>query len=243
MTDPRYSIRGWMIVDAESDPVPEIYIRELLDMPSAEFRRSWLDEQQRMEIIHALGLETLIKVLDDCYRQGGKNYNAAQEAELTVLMLNKILERQALPPALAEVSPEAQPVIKFMRQYFAERASLETAADERSAAFRKRCFTTDYLTEQKRDWDEVRNFADQNPATVVEVTLSDNEANVVTSEPEGESIEAKIYHLRRAGEGWQIDGKGRKCYMCEGTGRSFKEGKSCGECNGSGWRYAVESAG
>lgn len=101
MSNQRYSIDGWKIIDDESDPVPEIYIRELLDMPSDEYRKSCLDERQRMDIIQALGLEVLIKLLDDCFRQSGKPYDAAQEAEFTVLMLNKILERQAPPAPLA----------------------------------------------------------------------------------------------------------------------------------------------
>ncbi|MDD2721151.1 MAG: hypothetical protein PHH47_07585 [Gallionella sp.] len=101
MKNQRYTISGLMILDSESAPVREIYIRELLDMPSAEFRRSSLSAGQKMDVIQAVGLDALTQVLQECFRQGGKNYNAAQEAEFTVLMLNRTLERQAPPPALS----------------------------------------------------------------------------------------------------------------------------------------------
>lgn len=242
MTNQRYSISGLKIIDAEADPVSEIYIREILDMPSAEFRKSWLNERQRMDIIQALGLEALTKVLDECYRQGGKNYDAAQEAEFTVLMLNKILERQAPPPAAAEVSLEAQPVVKFMQQYFEEQTALELAAEERSAAFRERCFTADYLAELGRDWEEKRRFTERYPAVVVEVEVSGNEASAITSEPNWDSSETRIYHLLRANGSWRIDKKGHKCFQCDGTGHDFKHGCLCLSCDGTGWSYYGASA-
>jgi len=80
MSQSRYSIREFMIVDSESNPVPRIYIRELLDAPSDEFRRSKLSVVQKLEIIESLGLEVLIGVLEDLYRIGGKNYDAREEA-------------------------------------------------------------------------------------------------------------------------------------------------------------------
>lgn len=80
MSQSRYSIHERMIVDAEGNPVPRIHIRELLDAPSDEFRRSRLGAAQKLEIIESLGLDELIGVLDELYRLGGKSYDARQEA-------------------------------------------------------------------------------------------------------------------------------------------------------------------
>ena len=78
-----------MILDAENNPVSKIYIRELLDMPSAEFNRSRLSSLQKMEVIQALGLEKLTTVLDDCFRKNSKGYDAALEAECAMMMLEQ----------------------------------------------------------------------------------------------------------------------------------------------------------
>ncbi len=96
MKNQRFYIRDWKIIDSESNPVSEIYIRELLDASSAEFQRSKLSARQKMDVIQELGLDRLTKVLDDCFRQNSKGYDASSEAELAVAMLGKALERQSL---------------------------------------------------------------------------------------------------------------------------------------------------
>lgn len=88
MTNKRFSIDDLMVFDAESDPVPKVYIRELLDYPSSEFQRSKLSALQKMEIINTLGLENLTKILDECFRRKGSTDNAEYEAKFAWQMLS-----------------------------------------------------------------------------------------------------------------------------------------------------------
>lgn len=234
MRDQRYSIEGWKIIDAERDPVAEIYIRELLDMASAEYQRSRLSERDRMNVIDALGLDVLVPVLDDCFRKNRKPYDAAQEAELTLLVLNKLLERQAPPPPLTEVDDETRPIVTFMQQYFDEQRALFLASEERSAPYRERYFTREYNDRFNAEMEADRAYARQHPAAVIEARPTKDKATVITSEPLGDGTEKCIYHLCQVGEGWRIARKGRECQACEGTGQAF--GTPCSLCEG-GWAY------
>lgn len=87
-TKQRYAIEGTMILDTESDPIPKIYIRELLDSGCSEYESSKLSDQQKLDIINALGLEILTQVLAKCFLQKGAGYNAADEARFAWNKLN-----------------------------------------------------------------------------------------------------------------------------------------------------------
>ncbi len=89
-----------MIIDKQGDPLPEIYIRELLDMPSHEFQESNLGARQKMEIIQILGADALTNVLEKCFKQTSKNYDASKEAECAIRILNKVLDRGSRPAQL-----------------------------------------------------------------------------------------------------------------------------------------------
>lgn len=240
MKNQRYSISGLTILDSGSDPEREIHIRELLDMPSEEFQRcKWLDARKRMDIIEALGLEALIQVLDECYRQGGKNYNATQEAECTMQVLEKMAKRKVV-----DINQKTQPVIQFVQQYFEERAAFEAADDERRAAFREHWYTTDYLACKNQEVDRLRNDSKQYPATVLELTMTDEEARVGISGPWGETEYGATYLLlRKTSVGWKINMRGAKCNRCAGTGRDPHMGKLCSQCNGDGWHEYQEYQG
>lgn len=237
MENVRYVISGLMILDSEKDPVPEIYIRELLDMPSDEFQRSVLSARQKMDVIQAVGLDALTHVLAECFRQGGKNYDAAQEAEFAVMMLNRMLERNPSTIDAANVSPENQAILSFMQQYFSEQAALLQTSEERSASVRERFFTSDYLAQLHMDREKGREFAALHPAAVAEIKLSGDDASVVTFEPFGRGSQPYIYHLRRTNGSWLIYKDGYECYICNGTGRDFLKGRPCSSCGGLGWRY------
>lgn len=88
MTNKRFSIDDLMILDAECNPVQKVYIRELLDSSSSEYQRSKLSRQQKIDIINALGLEALTKVLAECFRRKGASYNAEDEARFAWQMLS-----------------------------------------------------------------------------------------------------------------------------------------------------------
>lgn len=88
----RYRIQDWHVIDAESNPSREIYIREILDWRCSEFDSSKFSAQQRLEIIDALGLGRLAVVLSDCYRKNNKPWpdcDAGKDAHDTVLFLRK----------------------------------------------------------------------------------------------------------------------------------------------------------
>lgn len=83
MSHNRYTIHDFHILDAEANPIPKIYIRELLDSSSAEFQFSKLNPSQKIDVIKALGIEDLTVVLHNCYQYTGKTYDAEQEAKFT----------------------------------------------------------------------------------------------------------------------------------------------------------------
>lgn len=88
MKNNRFSIDGVMICDADSDPIPSVYIRELLDSECNEYENSKLNNQQKLHIINELGLETLTHVLAECYRSKSANYNAEEQARFVWNKLN-----------------------------------------------------------------------------------------------------------------------------------------------------------
>lgn len=92
LTKARYHLQDVHIIDKESKPPKRIYIREILDFGSAEFTRSQLSAQEKLEIIDELGLDSLTQALDRCYKNkgGDPDYNAARDAKFTPLFLRKI---------------------------------------------------------------------------------------------------------------------------------------------------------
>ncbi|MDD5462732.1 MAG: hypothetical protein PHG00_14055 [Methylococcales bacterium] len=90
MSHNRYTIHDFHILDAEANPIPKIYIRELLDSSSAEFLFSKLNSRQKIDVIEALGIEELTVLLHNCYQYTGKTYNAEQEAEFTWMSLRNV---------------------------------------------------------------------------------------------------------------------------------------------------------
>ncbi len=88
----RYHIDDVHIIDKESEPLKRIHIREIMDLGSHEFSSSQLSAQQKLEIIAALGLDSLTQALDRCYKSkgGGPDYNAARDAKFTSLLLHKM---------------------------------------------------------------------------------------------------------------------------------------------------------
>ena len=97
MSKNRYTIHDFKILDAEANPIPEIYIRELLDSSCAEFHFSKLNSRQKIDVIEALGIEELTVVLHECYQYTGKTYNAEQEAEFTWMTLRNEPKKSESP--------------------------------------------------------------------------------------------------------------------------------------------------
>jgi hypothetical protein len=80
MTENRYSINDFTILDKKENPVKSIYIREILDSSSAEFKFSKLSAQQKIDIIDTVGLETLTDVLREYFKSKGASCIASIEA-------------------------------------------------------------------------------------------------------------------------------------------------------------------
>ena len=91
MSNTRYRVTDFMIVDAKCDPESEIHIRELLDSECYEFQYSKLSTRQKLDIIDALQIETLTSVLHECYQNAGKTYNAVHEAQFSWLKMRNEL--------------------------------------------------------------------------------------------------------------------------------------------------------
>ncbi len=101
MTNTRFTIQDFIIIDAESDPIPKIHIRELLDYPSYEFQSSKLSERQKLDVIETIGLEILTNVLHEYFQYKRATYNAVHEAQFTWLMMRKEMTLQSLKNAHA----------------------------------------------------------------------------------------------------------------------------------------------
>ena len=94
MTENRYSINDFTILDMKENPVKSIYIREILDFSSAEFKFSKLSAHQKIDIIDSLGFEALTDVLRDCFKSNGKNYIASMEAHAAYKEICRNIGRQ-----------------------------------------------------------------------------------------------------------------------------------------------------
>lgn len=79
----RYEIQGDKIIDTEKEIKngEPIYIREVLDSGSQEFKSSAISKKDRLDIVGSLGLNALIPVLDECFKNGNKGYNVLNEIE------------------------------------------------------------------------------------------------------------------------------------------------------------------
>lgn len=86
----RYKVQGHHIIDSEKriQNGNPIYIREILDSGSHEFKSSEISFKDRLDIVGSLGLKVLIHVLDECFKSGNKEYDAANEA---ILALGELL--------------------------------------------------------------------------------------------------------------------------------------------------------
>ena len=82
----RYKIQGYNIIDTEKriQNGNPIYIRAILDSSSHEFKSSEISFKDRLDIVGNLGLKVLIRVLDECFKSGNKEYNAPNEAVLAL---------------------------------------------------------------------------------------------------------------------------------------------------------------
>ena len=82
-TECRYVIQDRHVIDTKKEIKSgnPIYIREILDSGSSEFQRSAISKKDRLDIVGTLGLDSLIPVLDECFRsKEGCDYNATKEA-------------------------------------------------------------------------------------------------------------------------------------------------------------------
>ena len=69
----------------------QIYIREILDSGSSEYKSSTISKKDRLDIVGNLGLNALIPVLDKCFKNGNKEYNVLNEIEWALYdMLNVV---------------------------------------------------------------------------------------------------------------------------------------------------------
>ena len=88
-TQCRYQIEGRHIVDTKNEIMngKPIYIRQLLDSECGEYQSCKITDKERLDIIGALGLKTLIPVLDECFKSGNKGYNTENVVTFTVYFL------------------------------------------------------------------------------------------------------------------------------------------------------------
>lgn len=79
----RYKIQGLHIIDTKKEIKngEQIYIREILDSGSQEFKSSAISKKDRLDIIGSLGLDALIPALDECFKNGNKGYDVSNEIE------------------------------------------------------------------------------------------------------------------------------------------------------------------
>jgi len=92
LNESRYKIQDCHIIDTQKEinAGKPIYIRDILDSGSNEFSSSKISAKDRLDIVGQLGLETLIPVLEECFKNGNKNYNASHEA---LFALSRLLNK------------------------------------------------------------------------------------------------------------------------------------------------------
>jgi len=77
-----YKIDGFYVLGSEGGIQKKWYIRAILDVTSCEFERSELTNEKRIDIVIALGIEKLQRVLEACYKEFHPEYSAADEVTL-----------------------------------------------------------------------------------------------------------------------------------------------------------------
>lgn len=132
-----------------------------------------------------------------------------------------------------------QAIEEFMQSFFDERYALARAAKTRATSFLERCFTERYLTASEEEYGRAHVYEKVIPSVVLKTEINKNYATVITSEPELESMKRRIYKLRFTNKGWQIDRRGRECYLCNGTG--VFEDETCDKCEGKKWLFSRAS--
>ena len=91
-SDSRYKIQGSHIIDnhQEIKNGNPIYIREILDSASSEYKSSTISKKDRLDIIGNIGLDLLIPILDECFKnKEGCNYNAENEVAFVLMDILK----------------------------------------------------------------------------------------------------------------------------------------------------------
>lgn len=86
----RYFIKDWYIFDVENKENKKgVYIRDVVDSCSYEYKKSTMTNKEKYEIIKQIGVDELIKSLDDCYHTNHKPYDAREDVNLTYTFLKK----------------------------------------------------------------------------------------------------------------------------------------------------------
>lgn len=130
---------------------------------------------------------------------------------------------------------DMQTVEEFMQNYFAEQTGLDSAAIARSDSFRKRFFTSEFVTEVGRSIAEDKVYEKSNPSKVESIEAAGSSAKVVALETRAGSSKRRIYYLKALNDGWKIDRKGMECVHCFGSG--IFDGEVCSRCYGEGWAF------
>lgn len=133
-----------------------------------------------------------------------------------------------------------QTIEEFMQSFFEERASLHRLAIERGRSMVTKYYSARYRSASKAVHQEGVSDGTLLLSVVKGVEQRGDQATVNTLEPDFDELRERIYKLCMTENRWQIDGRGDKCYKCNGTGRGCEE-EACSCCKGQKWRWSKAS--
>jgi len=128
-----------------------------------------------------------------------------------------------------------QSIIQFMQGYFEDRTAANNTSCQSSDPFRKKYYTSEYLDDYRKSYDNALAFELKEPAKVLSVTEAAQASVVTTLEPMLDRQVPFRYHLVPCDGTWRISRREWQCFLCKGTGKRRK--MTCDRCGGTGWRH------
>jgi hypothetical protein len=130
----RYKVEDFQIIDTQKEVNNgrPIYIREILDSPSAEFKFSTITAKERLDIIGQLGLDCLVDLLAETFRVNHHEYKAEKEAFFSVLdILTKAYPRMGFHArqSITKDSPEYKLTLQLRLRLSANNNSQQTDSE------------------------------------------------------------------------------------------------------------------
>lgn len=132
---------------------------------------------------------------------------------------------------LMKTEPTTQTAQEFMDSYLREKAELMKLDHRVRGAFEEKFYSEEIM---KHSYYSREKNEELNREMLSEIAVDGDVAKVVTTMPAVGRKATQRYHLRMAGERWQICCSESPCIHCNGPGQIAKG--FCSRCGGTGWK-------